>query len=168
MRTYVRSARAAEPRAQVVRFIETLGVMWVSYGLPPGAGRIFGLLLVADRPLTGADISRALGVSRSSVSTDVRGLLALGIVERMRVPGDRSGYYVFSPHAWEHALAVRRTEARRYGDLAEQTMGELTAGHPGRKRLEEFREWAEVFAEAVDRMRAEWVARRSRAREGRR
>ncbi len=160
MGTRTRSTHAPQLSAQLMRFIETLGAMWKNYGLPRGAGRIFGLLLVADRPLTGQDISRTLRVSRSSVSTDIRGLLTLGVVERTRVLGDRSGHYVFSPHAWEHALSIRRTEARRYRDLAEQTMGELATGHPGRKRLDELKEWAEVFTKATDRMLAEWVARR--------
>lgn len=168
MGTRARSTQAAQPRAQVMRFIETLGAMWESYGLPRGAGRIFGLLLVADRPLTGEDISRALRVSRSNVSTDVRRLLTLGIVERTRVPGDRSGYYVFSPHAWEHTLAIRRAEARRYRDLAEQTMEELATGHPGRRRLEELKAWAEIFTEAIDRMLAAWKARRGRINGSRR
>ncbi len=159
---------ATPPNAPLMRFIETLGVMWESYGLPPGAGRIFGLLLVADRPLTGEDISRTLRVSRSSVSTDIRGLLTLGVVERMRVPGNRSGYYVFSPQAWEHALTIRRSEALRYRDLAEQTMGALAPGHPGRKRLQELKEWADYFTEALNRIGAQWVARRNRVKEGRR
>lgn len=168
MRSYPRSPRTVQPRPPITRFIETLGAMWERNGLPPGAGRIFGLLLVAGRPLTGADLAGALQISRSSVSTDVRGLLALGVVDRTRVPGHRAGYYVFSPHAWEHVLASRGAEARRYRDLAEQTLRELAAGHPGRKHLEELREWAEIFIRALDRMRAEWASRRGRVGAGRR
>lgn len=162
------TAHVPQISAQIMRFIEALGAMWERYGLAPGAGRIFGLLLVAERPLTGADITRALRVSRSSVSTDIRGLLSLGVAERMRVPGDRAGHYVFSPHAWEHALAMRRTEAGRYRDLAEQAMGELAPRHPGRERLEELKEWSEFFTEAIDRMLVEWTTRRARARKDRR
>ena len=151
--------------AQLARFIETLGFMWEEYGLARGAGRIFGLLLLAARPLSAEEISDTLRVSRSSVSTDVRGLLSIGVVERIRVPEDRTGYYVFSPQAWERAAAIRRQEARRYRDLAEHTMGALPTGHPGRKRLEELKEWAEIFADAIDRMLAELMARaRSRAK----
>lgn len=168
MGTRAQRTQPSQPRAQIARFIEALGAMWARGGQPPGAGRIFGLLLVSDRPLTGEEIARSLRVSRSSVSTDVRGLLTLGLVERVRVPGDRSGYYVFSPHAWEHALSIRRAEARRYRDLAAQTMDELPGGHPGRKRLEELRDWAEVFTKAIDGTHAEWVARRSRVRGSRR
>ncbi len=163
-----RTAHVPQASPQIMRFIEALGAMWERYGSPAGAGRIFGLLLVAERPLTGDEIARTLRVSRSSVSTDIRGLLSLGVVERMRVPGSRAGRYLFSPHAWEHALAMRRAEAGRYRDLAEQAMGELPAGHPGRDRLEELREWAALFARVTDRMLAEWVARRGRAKRGRR
>lgn len=150
-----------------MRFINTLGALWEAYGLPPGAGRIFGLLLIADRPLTAEDISRVLGVSRSSVSTDVRGLLTLGVVERTRVPGVRSGHYAFSSRAWERVVAVRRAELLRYRELAEETMGELAPSHPGRKRLQELRAWAKISVEALDGILAQWTARGGRT-EGRR
>jgi DNA-binding transcriptional regulator GbsR (MarR family) len=146
--------------APLSQFLDALGYLWESYGLPRGAGRLFGLLLVTDRPLSGGNISATLRVSRSSVSSDMRGLLSLGLVERIRVPGDRTGYYMFSPRAWEHAMAIRYQEARRYRDLAEQAMGGLPPGHPGRRRLEELKAWAEFFAETIERMRAEWVTRR--------
>jgi DNA-binding transcriptional regulator GbsR (MarR family) len=152
--------------APVARFVEILGSMWEGYGLPRGAGRIFGLLLLAARALSAEEISATLHVSRSSVSTDVRELLSIGLVERIRVPGDRTGYYMFSPHAWEHVAAIRSQEARRYGDLAEHTLGALPAGHPGRKGLEEFKEWAEIFGAAVDRVRAELIARARRRTKG--
>jgi len=146
--------------AHLARFIDTLGFMWEGYGFPRGMGRIFGLLLVSTRPLSAEEISDSLRISRSGVSTDTRGLLSIGVIERIRVPGDRTGYYAFSAQAWERAAAMRGQEARRYRDLATQTMRGLPAGHPGRKRLDEFREWAEVFTAAVDWMIAEWTARR--------
>ena len=150
---------------QLSRFVDTLGFMWEGYGLARGAGRLFGLLLLAPRPLSAAEISDTLRVSRSSVSADVRGLVSIGVVERIRVPGDRTGYYVFSPQAWEHAAAIRRQEARRYRDLAEHTMRALPSSHPGRERLDAFMEWAEIFGDAIDRMLPELRARgRERAR----
>jgi predicted transcriptional regulator len=152
--------------APLARFVETLGARWEGYGLPRGAGRIFGLLQLAAQALSAEEISGTLRVSRSSVSTDVRGLLSIGLVERIRVPGDRTGYYVFSPHAWEHVAAIRSQEARRYADLAEHTLGALPGGHPGRKGLEDFKEWAVIFGEAVDRVRGELSARARRRAKG--
>jgi predicted transcriptional regulator len=150
-----RTSQKIPLNAHLARFVETLGSMWESYGLPRGAGRIFGLLLLAAQALSAEEISETLRVSRSSVSTDVRDLLSIGLVERIRVPGDRTGYYVFSPHAWEHVAAIRSQEARRYADLAEHTLGALPPGHPGRMGLEEFKEWAVIFGDAVDRVRME-------------
>lgn len=158
----VHSVALLPRNAQITRFVEGLGAMWERYGLPRGPGRIFGLLLLAGRPLSAEQIAETLRISRSGVSTDVRALLTLGVVERIRVPGDRTGYYVFSPQAWEQAAAIRRQEARWYRDLAEQTMGALPPGHPGRHRLEELKEWTEIFGAAVDRMRAELAARARR------
>ncbi len=40
--------------------------------------------------------------------------------------------------------------------------------HPGRKRLQELKEWADYFTEALNRIGAQWVARRNRVKEGRR
>ena len=44
------------------------------YGLPPSAGRQYGMMFFQDRPLTLDDMSEELGMSKTSMSTSIRAL----------------------------------------------------------------------------------------------
>lgn len=75
------------------RFTERLAVVLEADGLPRIAGRIFALLLVSPDARSLDDLALALGVSKASVSTNVRLLEARGLFERVGRPGDRRDYY---------------------------------------------------------------------------
>lgn len=84
------------------RFIEAVGQHTEMFGLPRIAGRTFGLLLIAPRPLALEEIAEILKVSRASVSINTRIGIATGFLRMWSVPGDRRKFYVFSEHAFEH------------------------------------------------------------------
>jgi DNA-binding transcriptional regulator GbsR (MarR family) len=87
-------------------FIESMGVYFERYGLARIGGRILGLLMVADRPLSLDDMANTLLVSRASVSTNIRLAVASGLAELVSLAGDRRDYYRFSQDAWERATKV--------------------------------------------------------------
>ena len=83
-------------------YIEKVGLFYEVYGLPRTVGRILGLLLVADPQEESLDeITDALSVAKSSVSTGARFLMQAGLVGRRsgrkrgaratRLLGDGSG-----------------------------------------------------------------------------
>lgn len=74
-------------------FIEALGRIFALYGLPDALGHIYGLLFLADRPLGLDDIAQDLGVSKSTVSNNIRLLEGVAYVRKVWVKGSRRNYY---------------------------------------------------------------------------
>ncbi len=102
------------------QFIERMGLMSESDGLPRIAGRIFGYLLLAPSECSLEDLASALGVSRASVSNDTRRLAQIGLLERRSRPGDRRDYYIISPDAFRHSIEHRIANLRRFHDLIDE------------------------------------------------
>jgi DNA-binding transcriptional regulator GbsR (MarR family) len=92
---------------EILSFINRMGQFYEEKGVPPIGGRMLGLGLVMEEPLSQEDIQEILGVSRSSVSTNLRILLVHGMLEVVRPAGERKDHYVFSPKAWERAMEVK-------------------------------------------------------------
>jgi DNA-binding transcriptional regulator GbsR (MarR family) len=153
----------------IQRFIEAFGGYFTQYGLPRIAGRLLGLVLVVEGPLTLDDMAAALDVSRASISTNVRLLESIGFMERVTVPRDRRDYYRCSADPWEARmrssliqLDVLRAIARR-GLTA--TTGQDTYA---RARLEELTELCDFLLEEEVGMLQRWrTYRERRARERR-
>ncbi len=74
-------------------FIQDYGEAYHSFGLPVLMGRIVGLLLFVDSPISLTDIAAELGMSKGPVSQIMRRLKDHNLINRVWVPGDRKDYY---------------------------------------------------------------------------
>ena len=91
-------------------FIESMGRQFEEDGTPRIAGRLFGLLMVQEEPVSLDDVAELLQVSKGSASSNARLLEQLGIAERVTRAGNRRDYYQISPEIGERSLerAVER------------------------------------------------------------
>jgi DNA-binding transcriptional regulator GbsR (MarR family) len=128
-------------------YIEKVGFFYEAYGLPRTVGRILGLLLIADPQEQSLDeITDALSVAKSSVSTGARFLMQAGLVERAAVPNDRKSYYRLRPDAWAKALRDRLASNTAYQRLAEDGLAVVGDGNErARKNLREMADLYEYF-----------------------
>jgi DNA-binding transcriptional regulator GbsR (MarR family) len=62
-------------------------------GYSDAAGALRGSLMLADGPLSMDDLVEVTGYSKSTVSTNMAQLERMGIVRRVRKPGDKRHYY---------------------------------------------------------------------------
>jgi DNA-binding transcriptional regulator GbsR (MarR family) len=86
---------------QQIHFIEDIGLFFEQMGLPRMAGRILGVLLIADPPAQSInDLSEKLAASKSSISIMARLLVERGLIERVASPLPRRDYYRFKPGGW--------------------------------------------------------------------
>jgi DNA-binding transcriptional regulator GbsR (MarR family) len=86
-------------------FIEDIGLFFEQMGMPRMAGRILGVLLIADPPAQSiTDIAGTLVASKSSVSVMARLLVENGLIERVAAPVPRRDYYRFKPGGWIHYM----------------------------------------------------------------
>ncbi|MGG0670485.1 GbsR/MarR family transcriptional regulator [Sporosarcina koreensis] len=75
------------------RIIETIAQNIHLYGLTPSAGRQYGTMFFHDEPMTLDDMTEELGMSKTSMSTSVRALAELKLVERAWIRGVRKDLY---------------------------------------------------------------------------
>ncbi len=95
-------------------FIEAMGHIFETDGLARITGQLLALLVLEEAPLSGSRIAEILQVSRASVSTNVRLLESLGIVEKRSKPRERQAFYAVRKDAY--ANYIRQTALRQIGN----------------------------------------------------
>ena len=124
-------------------FVEEVGIVFEQTGLPRMAGRVFGRLLISDPPYQSpAELTKFLMASRGSISTTIRLLVQLGLIERYLIPGERHDHFRLREDALlrtiRHGL---EDEIRLYQNLAKKGLEMMKDEAPERrKRLEEMRD----------------------------
>lgn len=142
--------------AQTVNFIERMGLVLESDGLPRIAGRIFGLLLVSEDARSLDDLAAELRVSKGSVSTNARLLEQRGLLERVCRPADRRDYYSVPPDLFIHTMAQRLARWQRFHEAIGAARTNLPIRSPEvRDRLEEYEQgyafMSQVIRDALNR-----------------
>jgi DNA-binding transcriptional regulator GbsR (MarR family) len=108
-------------------FIEEVGVLFENTGLTRMAGRMFGWLLIADPPYQSpAEIAEVLMASKGSVSTTVRLLTQIGMIERYVIPGERHDHFRLREDALrkiiQHGLEEEISTFRRMAERGLELM----------------------------------------------
>lgn len=85
-------------------FVQEFGEAYHMFGLPRLMGRVVGLLLHADEPVSLDTITKDLNVSKGPVSQIVKRLRDHNQVKRVWIPGDRKDYYAADPDIFEHSF----------------------------------------------------------------
>jgi DNA-binding transcriptional regulator GbsR (MarR family) len=142
------------------QFVEAVGLFFEDAGVPRIGGRLLGLLLLAERPLSLDQITRTLGVSRASVSTNSRMLLYTGMIERVSFPGDRRDYDQFSARGWESSVEADIKGTRALLRIMSEALTTLDpANTAGRTRLRESVAFYSFIAEELAAMIERWRSR---------
>jgi len=144
-------------------FIESLGRYFENYGIPRIGGRILGLLLIAHAPLSAEVISKLLKVSRGSVSTNFRLLLASGLAERITFAGDRTTYYTFPENAWEKTINVEISGITTMKRIIELGLKALPQGDSATLRMNQMIRWADFILDIWNKAAEQWRLEQARA-----
>ncbi|MCA0456173.1 MAG: hypothetical protein LCI00_19500 [Chloroflexi bacterium] len=139
-------------------FIESIALYYENFGIPRIAGRMFGLFLVTTTPLSAEQAAESLDASLSSISTNVRVLIANGWVEKVSFPGDRTTYYRFSRTAWQSVMEKRRQAISPLKQMAEHMHVALPDDDPAREQLQEMTEWTAMLIQHYDSLITTWQA----------
>ncbi|MBE9917237.1 GbsR/MarR family transcriptional regulator [Paenibacillus donghaensis] len=75
------------------RVIETIGRNMDLYGISLSTGHLYGLLFFADKPMTLDEMGSEMKMSKTSMSTGVRTLLDLKMVNKVWEKGSRKDLY---------------------------------------------------------------------------
>ncbi|GAA4605517.1 hypothetical protein BJY16_005418 [Actinoplanes octamycinicus] len=116
---------------EVLRWVERVATFCVEeWALPPITGRILGLLMICDPPeISAGQIAGTIQASRASLTSNMRFLTAIGLVRKVRVPGDRTTYYRIEDDAWHKVIQRKLDSLGAFGDIADE--GVKLAGGSG-------------------------------------
>lgn len=109
----------------VKAFVLHWGEMGTQWGVNRSVSQIHALLYLSDRPLPADEITEALGLARSNVSTALKELQGYSIVRRVHVEGDRRDHFVAETDLWEMLLRIAAERKRREIDPTITLLGEL-------------------------------------------
>ncbi|MGO9489218.1 MAG: GbsR/MarR family transcriptional regulator [Solirubrobacteraceae bacterium] len=149
----------------IERFIEELGVqLELEAGAPRMVGRVLAWLLVCEpHEQSAAELAERLQASKGSISTATRVLLRMGLIERVRLRGQRFDRFSARPEAWDDYLwrEDQFTMPRRVLRLGLDALSDEPAAR--RARLEELDSLYAWWEQRMPRLRAEYLADRGRA-----
>jgi DNA-binding transcriptional regulator GbsR (MarR family) len=149
-----------ELNTATTRFIEKMGLAFEQLGSTRTAGRMTGLLLVADRPLPLAEMAEKLQLSKASISTNARTMEQIGMIQRVSVPGDRRDYYEILPGTFENLLSRRVRAIGAFVQLTNEGLEAVESGNTtARKRLEEMKQFYEFFENELETSLVRWRTR---------
>ena len=143
-------------------FIEEVGIVFEQTGLPRMSGRMFGWLLISDPPYQSAsELAEVLMASKGSISTTVRLLVQMGIVERFIIPGQRHDHFRLKKDAL--LMVIRHgleDEVKMFRDLAVRGLKLMKKEPTARKQwLEEMHSRYEYLEEAITTAMKEYNSR---------
>jgi DNA-binding transcriptional regulator GbsR (MarR family) len=149
-------------------FVEEVGLMFESVGLPRMAGRIFGWLLVSDpAQQSHGELAEVLQASKGSISTMTRLLIQLGLIERISLPGDRRDYFQIKPHAWSQMAQQRLAQITAFRQLAERGLSLIENNAPHlQSRLREMRDFHAFWERELPLINERWEQERSTRLDG--
>jgi hypothetical protein len=145
------------PNPETREFIERMGLAIERLGLTRTFGRLFGLLMVAERPLSLDEMVDRLHVSKASVSTNARDCEELGLARRVGVRGDRKDYYEIAPGAFESVMAKRVGAIHAMAGLAAEGLQAVgDAPSVARDRLTEMLDFYLFMGEQIEELLERW------------
>lgn len=125
-----------------LEFSEQLGYIVDNTGwMPRLNGRVLGLILVSDEPLSQADLAERLQTNSGAISTAIRILLEKGLLEHVSGPLSRRKYFRVPSSAW---FAIHEDSLRtvhRYQEIAERALESLEAGGTVESNLNRMRDY---------------------------
>lgn len=127
---------------ELLAFIEEAGLFYEKTGLPRMCGRIMGLLMTfPEGDTTFNSCVEVLQASKSSISTGLRQLEAMGLIMPYTLPGNRKTFYRLTEQSSYAIIEQRMKLMAFYQKIVTQA---ARLNQPG-KRQEQLREMAEFY-----------------------
>lgn len=98
------------------KFVLHWGEMGNKWGVNRTVAQIHALLYLIGKPMNADDIMQTLGIARSNVSSSIKELQSLNLVQTTHILGDRKEYFTTDTDVW--ALARIIIEERYKRELA--------------------------------------------------
>ncbi|XXQ69125.1 GbsR/MarR family transcriptional regulator [Neisseriaceae bacterium B1] len=95
------------------KFVLHWGEMGTKWGVNRTISQIHALLYIIGRPMNADEIVETLGVARSNVSTSMKELQSLNLVQVVHIMGDRRDHFTTSDDVWTLFRTIVEVRQRR-------------------------------------------------------
>ena len=157
-----------EERAAIAEqlFVERAGVVIEHLGMPRMAGRVLGWLHICEPPhQSPGELVTALQASKASISTTLRLLMQIGLVERVALPGKRRDYFRIREDTWSRTTEERMGMIASMRELAEDGLAlRANAGAEATERLREMRDFYAFYERELPMLIERWRQERAQRR----
>ncbi|WP_179957099.1 MarR family transcriptional regulator [Amycolatopsis anabasis] len=117
---------------------EEFALTLTKYGLQRMTARVLGALLFTEQEtITAGEIAEQLAVSPGSVSTAIKSLDAVGLIERVPAPGSRREHYRFPDDGWARLMSTQNAVVRMMQEAAQRGIDATGADSLAGRRLAE-------------------------------
>ncbi|MDN5568396.1 MAG: hypothetical protein L0G27_06550 [Paracoccus sp. (in: a-proteobacteria)] len=115
-------------------FIEKVGLISQSDGMPRIAGRTFGMFLFDGEVRSFGQIAAELQVSKASVSTATRILEGRGLIKRIGLPGQRQDYFQLAENPFPEMLVNIAAGLKKAKSEIDDSIVEIDPANEGARR----------------------------------
>jgi DNA-binding transcriptional regulator GbsR (MarR family) len=146
-------------------FVSQWGALGSQWGINRTMAQIHALLMTAHQPITTDELMEELEISRGNAHTNVKELIAWGLVRTVVKRGERKEFFEAEKDVWEIARTVARERKRREIEPAlgvlrdcveksrEMQSTEAKEFNKQMRQLEEFVSFASKVADQVSAMK---------------
>lgn len=164
------NAMSADPQQEKFKaireeFLAQWGALGTQWGINRTMAQIHALMMISAAPLSTDDVMEELAISRGNAHSNLKELVAWGLLRSVMVKGERREYFEGEKDVWKIFTIVARERKRREIDPAlmvlrrcsEESEGiegaEGEEFHRQMRELEEFVQFATKMADRVSSMK---------------
>ena len=139
------------------QFLSNFSTYMETSGLSATAGSIVGWLLICEPPYQSANqLKNILGVAKSTISTTVRSLVAIGFINKVRIHGLKGEYYQYNYDLADQSFKKRSEGLKPFMNLYEQARDLNKPNSERRSNLDKMLEQSLFFQRKYAEMEKEW------------
>ncbi len=121
------------------QFISTWGNYGQQWGINKAMGHIHALMLISEKQLNTIEIREVLQISSGNANTNIRALVALGLLSKVHIPGDRKEYFKADKDIAVIAKILTNERKRRGFDPAIKSLSKIKDPQGKASQIKEFR-----------------------------
>lgn len=143
---------------------ERLALTLAGGGMQRTTARVMCALLFAEQEtVTAGELAEWLTISPGTVSTAIKSLTSVGLIERVPAPGSRREHFRFRPGAWATLMSSQNEMVKVMQDAANEGVEVVGEDSIAGQRLVEMRDFYTYVMAELPAIIDRWHARRAAA-----
>ncbi|MEU6072747.1 MarR family transcriptional regulator [Micromonospora sp. NPDC047074] len=140
---------------------EHLALALTQGGMQRMTARVLAALLFTEQDtLTAGEITESLTISSGSVSTALKSLTSVGLIEKVPAPGSRREHFRFREGAWATLMSEQNQLVKVMREAAEQGITATGEDSVAGRRLGEMRDFYDYLWRELPALIDRWKAQR--------